>query len=263
VNAIFHEPDHGSMASWSHAACRLRTGGPRWAAGSTIRRKRGADRHGELRGRLRALRGRRRAVRTVLRRLPRTRSGGRGDGARPTGVRHRPRSIRLHPHVPGGRPACEQDGGAARAGGVHSPGEAARHGCRGIAEILHRYAAIRRRDAIQPAFDAGLGVVDDVYPVEQRKWSARTVLLGNDRLSARDVLRIAAMEQRGVTAILTFDAGFDGIARRAFTSPLRRCQLPHRSRRHRRARPLPRSGTFGFDPCLQRTEREASLRSIA
>jgi predicted nucleic acid-binding protein len=32
-------------------------------------------------------------------------------------------------------------------------------------EILHRYADINRRDAIQPAFDALLGVVDQVYPV--------------------------------------------------------------------------------------------------
>jgi hypothetical protein len=29
-----------------------------------------------------------------------------------------------------------------------------------LQEILHRYAAINRRDAIQPAFDALLGVVD-------------------------------------------------------------------------------------------------------
>jgi predicted nucleic acid-binding protein len=29
-------------------------------------------------------------------------------------------------------------------------------------EILHRYLAIQRRDAIQPAFDALLGVVDEV-----------------------------------------------------------------------------------------------------
>ena len=32
-------------------------------------------------------------------------------------------------------------------------------------EILHRYTAIDRRDAIQPAFDALSGVVDEVYPI--------------------------------------------------------------------------------------------------
>jgi hypothetical protein len=32
-------------------------------------------------------------------------------------------------------------------------------------EILHRYVAIDRRDAIQPAFDALHGVVDDVFAI--------------------------------------------------------------------------------------------------
>lgn len=31
-----------------------------------------------------------------------------------------------------------------------------------LQEILHRYVSIERRDAIQPAFDALLGIVDDV-----------------------------------------------------------------------------------------------------
>lgn len=35
-----------------------------------------------------------------------------------------------------------------------------------LQEILHRYVAIRRRDAIQPAFDALLRIVDQVIPVE-------------------------------------------------------------------------------------------------
>ena len=35
-----------------------------------------------------------------------------------------------------------------------------------LQEILHRYVAIDRRDAIQPAFDAVLGVVDEVFPVK-------------------------------------------------------------------------------------------------
>ena len=35
-------------------------------------------------------------------------------------------------------------------------------------EILHRYTAIKRRNAIQPAFDALLGIVDEVFPIELR-----------------------------------------------------------------------------------------------
>jgi uncharacterized protein len=33
-------------------------------------------------------------------------------------------------------------------------------------EILHRYVAINRRDAIQPAFDALLGIADQVLAVD-------------------------------------------------------------------------------------------------
>jgi len=36
-----------------------------------------------------------------------------------------------------------------------------------LQEILHRYVAIDRRDAIQPAFDALLGVVDQVLGVDR------------------------------------------------------------------------------------------------
>jgi hypothetical protein len=53
-------------------------------------------------------------------------------------------------------------------------------------EILHRYAAIQRRDAIQPAFEAVLGVIDEVFPVELEDIErAKTVLLRNEWLSAR------------------------------------------------------------------------------
>ena len=34
-----------------------------------------------------------------------------------------------------------------------------------LQEILHRYVAIGRPDAIQPAFDALLGAVDEVFPI--------------------------------------------------------------------------------------------------
>jgi hypothetical protein len=36
-----------------------------------------------------------------------------------------------------------------------------------LQEILHRYVAIDRRDAIQPAFDALLGIVDQVLAVDR------------------------------------------------------------------------------------------------
>ena len=79
-----------------------------------------------------------------------------------------------------------------------------------LQEILHRYIAIRRRDAIQPAFNALLGVVDEVFPVEaQDVESARDVLLGESGLSSRDALHAAIMRRHGVQRIMTFDTGFD------------------------------------------------------
>jgi predicted nucleic acid-binding protein len=80
-----------------------------------------------------------------------------------------------------------------------------------LQEVLHRYVAIRRREAIQPAFDAVLGVVDEVFPVERADVErATTLLAGSPALSARDAIHLATMERHGVTRILSFDGGFDG-----------------------------------------------------
>ena len=80
-----------------------------------------------------------------------------------------------------------------------------------LQEILHRYVAIERRDAIQPAFDALLGVVDEVFPVDvSAAERAKKIVLGNKRLSSRDAVHLAVMEQQGVERIMSFDAGFDG-----------------------------------------------------
>ncbi len=80
-----------------------------------------------------------------------------------------------------------------------------------LQEILHRYVAIDRRDAIQPAFDVLLKVVDEVLPVDQTAAErAKDIVMGNRRLSARDALHIAVMEERGIERILSFDSGFDG-----------------------------------------------------
>jgi len=79
-----------------------------------------------------------------------------------------------------------------------------------LQEILHRYVAINRRDAIQPAFDAVLGVVDDVLSVDvDAVQRARQVVLGYQKLSARDALHLAVMEANGIRQILSFDSGFD------------------------------------------------------
>ena len=81
-----------------------------------------------------------------------------------------------------------------------------------LQEILHRYVAIERREAIQPAFDALLGVVDEVFPIELVDVErAKTVVHGTERLSARDAVHVAVMERYRVDGILTFDTAFDGV----------------------------------------------------
>ena len=78
-------------------------------------------------------------------------------------------------------------------------------------EILHRYAAIVRRDAIQPACGALLAVVDEVFPIALADVErAKDILLETHDLSARDAIHLAVMRHHGVASIMTFDRGFTG-----------------------------------------------------
>ena len=80
-----------------------------------------------------------------------------------------------------------------------------------LQEILHRYVAINRRDATQPAFDALLGVVDEVFPVDRSVVErGKTIVLGSVGLSARDALHLAVMDAHRIGRIMSFDTGFDG-----------------------------------------------------
>ena len=80
-----------------------------------------------------------------------------------------------------------------------------------LQEILHRYVAINHRDAIQPAFDALLGIVDQVLAVDRSiAERAKEIVLGYRQFSARDAVHLAVMEHHGIERILTFDSGFDG-----------------------------------------------------
>lgn len=81
-----------------------------------------------------------------------------------------------------------------------------------LQEILHRYVAIERRDAIQPAFDALLGIVDDVFAIAAEDVErAKTIVLGRSAVSARDALHVSVMERHHVTRIFSFDHGFDTV----------------------------------------------------
>jgi len=82
-----------------------------------------------------------------------------------------------------------------------------------LQEILHRYVAIRRHEAIQPAFDALLEVVDEVLAVTRADAErARDLVLTQPRLSARDALHAALMERSGIRRLISFDSGFDQVA---------------------------------------------------
>jgi len=81
-----------------------------------------------------------------------------------------------------------------------------------LQEVLHRYLVIEQHEAIGPAWEAIVGVVDVIHPVEVEDVSrARRLIAAETSLSARDALHVAVMQRYGITRILSFDTGFDGI----------------------------------------------------
>ena len=81
-----------------------------------------------------------------------------------------------------------------------------------LQEILHRYTAIGRRDAIQPAFDLLLEITDDVFAIDRSIVErAKTIVLGYPNLSARDAIHVATMQVQGISRIMSFDEGYDPI----------------------------------------------------
>ncbi len=81
-----------------------------------------------------------------------------------------------------------------------------------LQEILHRYVAINRRDAIQPCFEVLLEVVDEVLTVDlEIVERARDIVIGHPDLTARDAVHLAVMREHGIEQILSFDRHFDGL----------------------------------------------------
>jgi predicted nucleic acid-binding protein len=79
-----------------------------------------------------------------------------------------------------------------------------------LQEIMHRYTALNRRDAIQPAFEALLRVTDEVLPIDREAVEkARSIVLARPSLSARAAIHLAVMRMHGIAQILTFDGGFE------------------------------------------------------
>ena len=77
-------------------------------------------------------------------------------------------------------------------------------------EILHRYTAIRRFDAIDAAFESLDAIADDILTFGMPEIRAARVLIDSvNGLSARDALHVAVMRKAGTNRILSFDRGFD------------------------------------------------------
>ncbi len=79
-----------------------------------------------------------------------------------------------------------------------------------LQEILHRYTAIDRREAITPAMQLTLDIVDEVFPIEKADvMRASEITQNRALLSARDAIHIAIMERQVIRSILSFDSDFD------------------------------------------------------
>ncbi|HCC55705.1 MAG TPA: VapC toxin family PIN domain ribonuclease [Solibacterales bacterium] len=79
-----------------------------------------------------------------------------------------------------------------------------------LQEILHRYTSIEKREAIGPALEVTLGIVDEVFPIEKADVLRASEIARNRALiSARDAVHIAVMERYGIRSILSFDRDFD------------------------------------------------------
>ena len=80
-----------------------------------------------------------------------------------------------------------------------------------LQEILHRYVAIARRDAIGTATDAILAVLDEVYAVEREDVEGARRIVMATSLSARDAVHIAIQRKRGIARVMSFDRRLDGV----------------------------------------------------
>jgi predicted nucleic acid-binding protein len=79
-------------------------------------------------------------------------------------------------------------------------------------EILHRFVAIDRREAIQPCFDLMFEICDEVMPIDlDTVGRAREIVIGHPHLTARDAIHLAVMRLQGIETILSFDRDFDGL----------------------------------------------------
>src|ERR1022692_5311467 len=94
-----------------------------------------------------------------------------------------------HPDVPHRRCTSAQDRGATNLGKPDRSGAALVTDAEVLQEILHRYTAIDKREAIGPAFQVTLDIVDEVIPIGKAEvLRAAEIAQGRVPMSTRDAL---------------------------------------------------------------------------
>jgi hypothetical protein len=72
--------------------------------------------------------------------------------------------------------------------------------------------AVDRRGYIQLAYDALLGVIDEVLPVERSTLErAKQLVLQYPTMPVRTAVHVAVMQLRAIDTVLSFDTGFDRV----------------------------------------------------
>lgn len=81
-----------------------------------------------------------------------------------------------------------------------------------LQEILHRYFSIGRPASARTVYRAATEICADIVPITERHTARALDLLARyPRLSARDAVHVATMEDRGIRRILSTDRDFDAL----------------------------------------------------
>ena len=82
-----------------------------------------------------------------------------------------------------------------------------------IQELIHRYLAIGRRDAVMDLATAALDLFAPVLPVTHAVMRRVPALVPQyPRLAARDLIHVATCQHEGIAEIISPDRGFDAVA---------------------------------------------------
>ncbi len=81
-----------------------------------------------------------------------------------------------------------------------------------LQEILYRFFSINRPDSARTVYGTATELCSEILPVTERHTArALDLLLQHRRLSPRDALHVATMEDRGIRRLLSTDRDFDAL----------------------------------------------------